>query len=254
MARLFNDAIPEYLYGTAPVITYPFVMSVWANKDADVLTYLVTIQDADTANRYFALGFHNSGSSGVATFVAREDAAIGVANSSSGGSTGTYYNFCAIAVSATDRRVFFNGGNKGTNATSVTPTGIDQVSIGTRLQAGSPEYSMSGYIAEVAIWNLTNWPGATASDKADLFETIVPSLAKRYVPEFFPLGRVAYWDLRSGIKDRQGTYDLTASGSTLSAHPRIIKPSSVLYGMAEAYVPPVSGGIMTCNTGYWGAI
>ena len=86
---------------------------------------------------------------------------------------------------------------------------------------------MSGMIAEVAIYDLSVWPGATASDKADNFEKILPSLI-RYTPGAYPLGRVAYWDLIRDINDRVGGFNLTATGTVVAAHPNIVQPCGVL--------------------------
>ena len=83
-------------------------------------------------------------------------------------------------------------------------------------------------IAEVAIYDLSVWPGATDSDKADNFEKILPSLADNFTPENYPLGLVAYWDLIRGLNPKFGDHTLTATGTTVSSHLRIISPCGAI--------------------------
>ena len=129
---------------------------------------------------------------------AAENALGASAVSTSGRSTGTWHHACGIFASATDRRAFIDGGSKGTNTDDYAPAGVNVTNIGCqyRFSAEPPRMSfVSGKIAEAAIYDLSNWPGATASDKADAFEKILPSLAKGFTPLHFPLGLVAYWPL-----------------------------------------------------------
>lgn len=253
MARLFNDASSEYLYIEQALFpSLPFAVTCRFNVDnLTAARALVISCDKDVDNQ--AVGMYVSTAGAIKAY-SYSAAGYGEATSSSTKALNTWGLATGIFVSSTDRRALLDGANKGTNTTAVTPANLDRTVIGA-IRDLTPQAYMSGIIAEVAVYDLSVWPGATDSDKADNFELASISLGKTYTPEFFPLGRVAYWDLRSGIKDRQGAYDLTASGTTLSAHPRIIRPTSVLYGTAEAYTPPASeGGIMTCNTGFWGAI
>jgi hypothetical protein len=253
MARLFDDGNPDYLYLESAIqATPPFAWSCWCRvNDKGVVNNFIWLGDKDSTNQCHRVGYSSAGY----CFINSNDGTSKLAITAGDITENEWFHLVGIVTSATDRRIIMNGNDKGTESTSISPSGSDRFAIGIRANTAQLDQAVSGDMAEVAIWDLSNWPGATASDKADAFELIVPSLAKGYTPEFFPLGRVAYWDLRLSIKDRQGTYDLTASGTTLSAHSYIIRPTSVLYGVADAYVPPVSeGAIMTCNTGYWGSI
>lgn len=60
---------------------------------------------------------------------------------------------CAVEASSTDRRVFLDGGGKGTNTELSVPTGATRVGIGARTQA-TPDSFFEGEIGHLAIWNV----------------------------------------------------------------------------------------------------
>lgn len=67
--------------------------------------------------------------------------------------TNTWASACGVWTSATSRAAFLNGGGKGTNTTSITPSSIDILSVGYRA-SNTPALHLSGIIAEVGIWNV----------------------------------------------------------------------------------------------------
>ena len=79
----------------------------------------------------------------------------GSASSSASYTTNTWNMATAVGTSATSRTVYLNAANSGTQTTSRTPTTPDRVCIGFSRTAGSDLVTMEGYIAEVAIWNVT---------------------------------------------------------------------------------------------------
>ena len=230
MARLFDDAQSEYLQIEQAVLSVvPLVLYARFNSDQEASgNFILQICDKDDEYKKFDI-VHRHAAFGN-TVIARVFNALdswGYAETTSGFTVNTWHDACGIFVSSTDRRVFIDGGSKGTDTTDVTPTDLDRTCIGAERDS-TPGGYMSGMIAEAAIWDLSIWPGATASDKTDLFERILPSLAKGFSPLFYPLGLVAYWPLVRGINDKIGSYNLTASGTVVSAHPRVIKPHGSL--------------------------
>jgi len=152
-----------------------------------------------------------------------------VALTSTGYSANTWYHTAGIWVSLEERHVYIEGGSKGSNYDAVgAMKNHDRTAIGMSRDS-SVEAPMSGMIAEAAIYDLSDWPGATDSDKADNFEKILPSLAKGFTPLHFPLGLKAYWPLIRGLNDRVGGYNLTASGTVVADHPRVILPQGARY-------------------------
>lgn len=134
---------------------------------------------------------------------------------------GVWFHACGVFASATSRAAYLNGGGKGTNATSRTPSGIDRTSIGCGDgSAASTPFAPSGTgdIAEAAIWN-------TALSDAD-----VVSLALGIHPFLVhPEALVAYWPLIGAyspeINLKSNAAVLTMQGTlTASAHPRMFMP------------------------------
>lgn len=232
MSRLFDDAQNEYLtHAVAVKNATPFAMVCWFNSnDATIQQSLMAIGDADNNANYFVMFLRGNvaGDYLYADLAAQGSGTAAV--TTTGYSTGTWHHACAIYASSTDRRALIDGGSKGTDAVNKTPTAgnLDTTSIGVldRLNDFGP---MSGMIAEAAIYDLSVYPGATDSDKADYFETnVLPGLVKKFSPLFYPLGLKAYWPLIRGINDEVGGYNMTASGSVAAAHPNIIQPCGVL--------------------------
>ena len=193
MARLFDDAQSEYLQIDQAVLTgLPLAMVCFFNtNDMASSQTLMNIVDKNVEDQGFFLFLHTSIDIVAAGSYGGD---WSHASSSISYSVNTWHHACGLFVSDTDRRAFIDGGSKGTDATDITPVGLDRTCIGRNADS-SPNNYMSGMIAEAAIWDLTNWPGATNADKADNFEKILPSLAKGFSPLFFPLGLSAYWPL-----------------------------------------------------------
>jgi len=223
MSRLFDDGVPEHLIRAEVVdATPPLAFVCWFNtNDLGVHQCLISNSDEAGANNYRSLQIVIT----TGTLYAVDYATgAGIAESTSGVTINTWHHACAIFVSATDRRVLLDGGSKGTNATDITPINLDNTCIGRRYQA-TPVFPMSGMIAEAAIYDLSAYPGATDSDKADYFEAnVLPGLAAGEIPDTYPTGLTAYWPLETtSLDDEAGSFDLTASGTSVSTHPPTIR-------------------------------
>lgn len=215
MARLFDDAQNEYLERSQTVAAgTPIAMACWFNSNDEsvhqTLINLADISEDDQIINLMLLG----GTKKVLAYVYSD-----YAETSTSWSANVWNHACSIFVSATDRRAFLNGGGKGTDSVSVTPTGLDVTSIGRRSRATPVQY-MSGRIAQAAIWDLSALPGGTDSDKADYFEAnILPNLAAGHSPEEFTTGLLSHWKLRSDDLDSAGSYDLTPYNTPSFADP-----------------------------------
>lgn len=225
MARLFDDVQTEYLEINQAVVSgTPFAT-----------VFLFNTNDDSGYQTPFFLGDKDVDAEFFEVILNKDDHKIWAITQQAGGvwaitstnwSLNTWHHACAIFASSTDRRVLIDGGGKGTNATDKTPAGLDRTSIGRRGRLSATHY-VSGLIAEAAIWDLSDWPGATASDKADNFEKIIGSLAKGFSPLFFSLGLKAYWPLmRDEDIDVVGGYNLTPFNTpSIGSHPPIIYPT-----------------------------
>lgn len=230
MARLFDDAASESLSILQAVVTgEPFAITAWVYPDSESTDmYVINIADKDVDDHYHGINLDTSGGSADdVRAITRDPAGTVSARSSIPWTVNTWNHVTGVWATTSDRRALLAGGNKGTNATNRTAAGLDKTAIGVSADVTPVDY-MSGRIAEVGVWNLTNWPGATASDKADEFERVaVPALALGYSPLFFQLGLVAYWALiQDEDQDRVGGYDMTAFNTpSIAAHPPSIYPA-----------------------------
>jgi len=245
MARLFDDAQQEYLKRTTsvPLSSYPFVMACWYFTDALNTDQTLVSLGEGAAAWYYALQLREDVDDLCAIGYGAGQA-LRQADSSINYSINIWQHACGLWVNSTDMRILLNGANKGTTANvqgAVTP---DAVSIGISADS-TPFGYMSGRIAEAAIWDISNWPGATASDKANEFERVaVPGLALGWTPLQFPLGLVGYWPL-GGLQGRHdndvvGGYNMTpvntpswadhSPGLIYPSRPQLIFPAAAAAG------------------------
>ena len=231
MARLFDDASSEYLYINQAIVSgLPFaVVCLFNTDDADPgePQALIGIGDKDTNTDSHQLFLFEDTDNVFIHAQSFKSPTVGGVSTSISVAPNIWHHAAALFVATNDRRVLVNAGSKGTNNTVVNPVNLDCTAI-SKSPRDTAHYYVSGLIAEAAIYDLSVWPGATASDKADNFEKILPSLTKGFTPLFYPLGLKAYWPLIRGLNDRVGGYNLTASGTTVSAHPRVIMPHGAL--------------------------
>jgi hypothetical protein len=227
MAILFDPASTEYLQiDSATVTTYPFTMAAWYYVTDANFRSIMFIGDLSSSSNYHELYVN-----GTDTVRARTRA--GGANEAVTTTTGSLNNWehaCGVWTSATDRAAFLDGGGKGTETTSRTPTGIDRTSIGRRSDS-SPEIPFNGRIAEAAIWSVA------------LSDAEVALLAKGYSPLFIqPQNLAGYWPLIAlgDIQDRVGDLNMTAFNTPVTAvhPPKIIYPAPPFISYAAAAAPP----------------
>lgn len=240
MARLFNDASSQVLStDSAAVTAAPLTMACWFNSDdITVLQVMMYIGDKDVNNlQFFYLAAAGATANDPVRFAAANGSAITNLHTTTGYTANTWYHACGVANSATSRDVYINGGSTANNTTSRVPSGIDRTSIGAGNDSTPANY-MSGMIAEAAIWN-TN---LTAAEVALLAKGVSPFFVR-------PASLVNYWPLIGRYSpeiDIVGGTNLTVTGATAAAHPRIfyINPSQ--------YIPAVSGDITVISTGIQG--
>jgi hypothetical protein len=247
MARAFDDAATEYLeVDQAAVSDVPFVVSAWFRTDATGADQTIFwIGDKDVAEQFWIFRIDTNDKLRA---VANDEGAGGAsAISSSSVSVNTWHHGLGIFVTNIDRRVFLDGA-KDTNGGNRSPTGTDRMSIGRR-GTTSPDFYFSGDIAEVAVWDLSNWTGAAAGDKATEFERFIPSLAAGYSPLYIPKGLIAYWPLggiytaNDGDQDVVGGRNMTAFNTpSTTDHPMVAYPynSTVILSSEYSPVPPIT--------------
>ena len=213
MARTFVAASSQYVSdGLSPVSDAPVTVACW-------------IKAASTQSFPSILGLGNSG--GVTYYMLGAGASNNilqawqqgtitsdVANATAAFTNGVWSHACGVFASNSDRRVYLNGGNKGTNTTACGTVTPDRFSVGALLRNIASGY-FDGAIAEVGVWNIALTDADVASLALGLSPLLVrPDALKRYVPLLAGL---------SPEPDLMAGRTLTLSGTpTLTSHPRII--------------------------------
>jgi len=234
MARLFDDASSEYLGIASAVISGPpFTMACWGwTDDLTAQRALMFCGYSSYADQHYTLELRGQDAGDPITGWARagNDAR---AATTAGPSASAWFHAAYVESAVDSRAVYLDGANKGTNATSSTPTAPDATAIG-RNSDSTPGQYWSGYVAEAGIWNVA------------LTDAEVASLAAGYSPLFVrPQSLVAYWPLiRDEDQDRVGGYDMTAYNTpAVAAHPAIIYPAQVYQSFSAAGAPPAGPSI-----------
>lgn len=232
-ARLFDRVDDVLNADSAPITGYPFTMAGWG-KTSQIISNqsLIFIADKDVTDHYFDLIFGGGIVGDPLRFLAASGGTTANADTSTGYSADTWHHACAVGTSATDRAVFIDGGSKGTNATSRTPTGLDRISVGARNFSGAPSTFFGGDAAEIAVWNV-------ALSDADV------ALAAKPVTPFLvhPESLVFYLPIIGQFSpeiDIVGGLNLAlTSAPTASPHPRVFyMPQPELRRFTTFVAPP----------------
>jgi hypothetical protein len=242
MARLLDDASTEYLeiVGGSPPSTEPLTLAGWfrTNDDA-IIQSIITLDDANAdANSYQLTARGNagdvvSGTAGGGTFQ--------TADTTTSFTVNTWHHAAAVFRTSGDFiSAYIDGGSKGSNTTdAVVGAGIDHVSIGVR-RINNPNAYFSGDLAEIAVWNV------------DLTDAEIAILALG-VPAYMvrPASLVHYAPLVRNLQDIASGVTATATGTAVSDHPRIFRPSLQQvrkFSVASVGGSALMGGKMTGAT------
>jgi hypothetical protein len=212
MARVFNGSSDYLEYGSGAVVTgTPLTMACWVRMAvATGINTLMNLAVTSNNTNHFKLMAEGGTVGDPIGFRCRAGGTEVRADSTTGYAVGTWHHACGVAVSATDRRVFIDGGSKGTETTSTTPSGLNVTRVGVGGGSSLTNYC-NGTIAEAAVWN------AALSDEE------IAILAKGLSPRRMrPASIVAYWPLwgthSTEIDLAAGLYPLTVTGATQANH------------------------------------
>lgn len=219
MSRRFVSASSQYLENaTAAVSAVPLSFACWFNATTTVaLQGLVGVYNNAASNNHVRLILSATGSVSMTT---GDGTTVNTASTSATASPNVWSHACGVSPAANSRAAFLNGGGKGTNVTSRSPSGLAVTSVG-RISSSAPGSYASGQIAEAAIWS------AALSD-AEVLQLAQGALP----PQVRPQSLVAYWPLREpgqGLEFdrnpwRPRGYDLLPNGATPADHPAFLLP------------------------------
>lgn len=234
MARVFNGS-NQYLARSAVATAVPLSFSAWINStDTGAANRgILSLVDGGTYNGFyvFVVRENHPSNPGVVFATTRQGTSLPNAQTSGSITDGAWHHVAAVFASSSSRAIYLDYSDKGTESTSVTPTGVDETNIGRITSAGS-EY-WNGKIAYAAIWNVA------------LTDANVLDLQTRHPRMVRPDKLVACWDL-GGFQgendlDHIGGYDMTAYNSpTWSESPPIIYPRRPTIFLASSAAAPAS--------------
>src|SRR3990167_2202236 len=151
MARLFYGVADKLSVANAAVADYPFTMSCkFFSSDLATEQTLMNIGTAGSGSNNHRLSAAGAAAGDPLSATSRTSSSSN-AITTTGYTANTWHHACAVFSSASSRAVFIDGGSKGENGTSGTPTGFNETTIGNRSDGGNP---LSGAVAEAAIWNI----------------------------------------------------------------------------------------------------
>lgn len=230
MARS-GDGTSGYLTTAEAVVSsYPLTMFCWFNWPSAALNTLMAVSTDTSSGNFFAILVDASGAN-LSVLARVKDDSKSDAVTTATAATNTWHSAAAVFSSATDRRVYLNGGNVGTDTTSATPSGMNRTSVLKLVRLGSTTFAV-GQVAEVAIWNAA----LTPEEIAILARSFSPLYLWRRLPNL-----VLYQDLIRPLNRPGIGPAMTAMGTTtVDAHPRMILPTSPLSWRTDAvdYLDP----------------
>lgn len=222
MARSYASASSQKLqHDNAAATDVPLTIACWARTQSTATTQAIAAigQRVTNAQRYQV--FFNS--SGRIAGYCQNAAGTQISNfaDSSGVnySANTWYHAAVVFSTTTSRTVYRDGGNAGSDTTSVTVGTVTTTNFGTRFDGAAFGAYLNGQTAEGGVWNVA----LTAAEIASLAKGVCPLSIR-------PESLVAYWPMygnNSPEDDWVGSFDLTITGATkATVHPRISYPAT----------------------------
>lgn len=216
MAYDFNGSSQYLSVGSAVLTAVPLTMACWFNSDSTTTTQaLVAINgngSSGTGETRFAMvaGGALSGDP-VAISAKNTSGTDGLAQTSTGYSANTWTHAAGVFTSNTSRTAYINGGNTGTNSTSVTPNSLTRTVIGASNTESGVSFYANARIAEVGIWNVA----LSAAEIASLADGMKCNRIR-------PASLVFYAPLVRNIYDYENGVSITNNNSTpVATHTRV---------------------------------
>jgi hypothetical protein len=155
-AILFDDASNEYLNLNSAILTGP------------PLTFAGWFKSNDDTDSQRLMGISDTNGNSTAMIQIRGDVAgdpiymvtinsagsFSLATTTTGFSANTWHFAVGVWAATNDIRIYIDGGNKGTDTTSISPSGLDNTTIGAIVRTdSSPAFGISGKISSAMLWN-----------------------------------------------------------------------------------------------------
>lgn len=201
MALVLNGTT-QYLISSNPAATGTVITLVgWIKTSnlANFQAYFVLNNSASATNR----NVFYAGNSGSALLQAATGSSSALAAATTSAlPSGAWFQYICQFTAANARSARFNNGTAATNATSLTPTGINRSVIGARV-ASTTDGFLNGKAAALGVYNK-----ALSAGEMTALQTMAPWLVS-------PDDLIAAWDLRTGPNAIHGgaSYNMTEVNS-----------------------------------------
>jgi len=179
-SRQFDGTSQYVSVATAPVTALPMTIAAWVYADSTAAAMSIGMVGSAASTRC-QIGF---GSGGLPNAVTATTGGASVqAQSVTGLSANTWHHIVGTFTSSTDRKVFANGAQVGSNTSSSTIGTLDRVLVGARVNSSAVGLYWAGRIAEFAVWDIT----LSAADIASLAagarpNRVRPGALRLYLP------------------------------------------------------------------------
>ena len=213
MAYDFNGTNQYLSCASASVTATPITIACWFYVTNTTAAHnLVGLNSANAVDRY-ALQARGDVAGDPVRAQVNISGTSANADTTAAYSANTWTHACGVFLSSTSRTAYINGGSSGTNTTSVSPSGINQQSIGAQrfLNNSNGASFTSGRIAEVGIYNV------------ELTAAEILSLARGFTcDKVRPQSLVFYAPLVRDLIDYKGGLTITNNNTaTVANHPRV---------------------------------
>lgn len=215
MSRSFGGS--DYLEYTGAILgVAPLTMACWVKPTSTALSGVAMgLGRTGTASHYFSLEVNGTVAGDPIEAVTRGTTRV-VASTTTGYAAGEWNHIAGVWASTTDRRAFLNGGGKGTNTTSQTPSGLNRTNVGT-VTTNTRAAFFSGQVAFPAIWNVALTDDEIALLAAGAHPTTVRPDALVFFASLATPGSTLEID-------EIGGFDVAVTGATLADDPPISVP------------------------------
>lgn len=221
MSRSFNKTSDKAVSTTLPIdFSKPFGVAAWFNATTISGSQAIVTSGSTLSTTPFWILFLNA-SARIAMQWTDDSGATRTINPTNSVTAGAWQHTAFAKISSTSRAIWLNGTGKTTDTNSLGNLTTNRFSIGN-FERTSPLYYFGGLIANVGIWDLTNW-GSTDAEKLANFEAAQAAMARGVWHEEFWNGLVGSWRLggnQSPEPDSHprsqstGNYPLTLTGTS----------------------------------------
>jgi hypothetical protein len=214
MAYQLNGTSQYLNTASSPVLSGPVTLAAWffpSNITSNgVLVGVTDNADGNSGHRFTIAAAGTLTGDPIQAICQPGTPTAAIAQTTTGYTAGAWQHACGVFTSSTSRTAYLNAGSSGTDTQSATPTGLNQIKIGMRVNV-TPGLFFDGLIAEVGIWNV------------DLTAAEVASLADGFTcDKVRPQSLVFYAPLVRDLIDYKGGLTITNNNTaTVANHPRV---------------------------------